>query len=81
MEVLRTDEGGASVLLTLEEIQLLKNGLFYLTHAAPAIYGNDQVEELAQNLKWVERKIKQYQEKNPLWSNDEDTSEEQYDDE
>jgi len=55
--------------------------LFYLTHAAPAIYGNDQVEELAQNLKWAERKIKQYQEKNPLWSNDEDTSEEQYDDE
>jgi len=80
VEVLRIDEG-AEVELTLEEVQLLKNGLFYLTHSARNVFDTDQVEELAQGLKWAERQIKEWKDKNRLWSNDEDTSEKQYDDE
>jgi len=77
VEVLNIDKV-VRVELTLEEVQLLKNGLFYLSHSAPTVFDTAQVEELAQGLKWAEKQIQQ---SDNLWTNDEDTSEKQYDDE
>jgi hypothetical protein len=58
MKLLKIDANDCRVSMTLDEIVMLKNGLFYLSHMTNNAFSDEQLQDVANFLKDAERHIR-----------------------
>jgi len=58
MKLLKIDANDCRISMTLPEIEMLKNGLFYLSHITNNAFSDEALQEAANFLKDAERQIR-----------------------